>query len=581
MSSVMGTRFELATLRGAFGDTIGLADLDDRLSDLVSQSLLLESRSGRARRYDFRHALIQEVAYDSLAFAKRRQMHHRIAEYLEDSRRGDLESVYESLVHHYRLSRDRPKTRVFAARAGDKARGLLAYEEAIGHYRVGMESVGARTSAAAFARSYLMEQIGGCYDQIGRHGLAAEAYKDALARCTTQDARVAAAGGAVLGLSETPPARSREAHLCYRVGFSYTRTHRDYDRSLTWLDRATRALPAREAVLRSWIDATRGSAVLWMGAHEEAVLCARRAFAAARRRGDSELQALTATTLAGALLELGDAKRSMHYDLRALEACRETADLRGQALAYANIASGWFYQGRFDQALEHTTRAIEIQERIGDLTAAAIAHCNVAEILNIHGRYDDAIEHLQVARQMCERVGGGDTTVLGFTLLNLARAHARKDRPHEACDYLEESVARLKRAGATTFLAEARLHRAELLLASGQLSAAFAQCQRGLAEARGRGMKFIEMRGLRLQGRIAAARGDVEDAERSLRQSEELARRSASPYDRGLALLDLAEVRSAAGRPYRRMLATASALLAPTGAAPDIERARALEASSA
>jgi hypothetical protein len=108
-----------------------------------------------------------------------------------------------------------------------------------------------------------------------------------------------------------------------------------------------------------------------------------------------------------------------------------------------------------------------------------------------------------------------------------------------------------------------------------------AECQRGLAEARALGMKFIEMRGLRIGGRIAAAQGEVEAAQDDLRESADLARRTGAAYDRALALLDLAQVRASAGRPYRRVLATATALLAPTGAKPDIERARALAAAQA
>jgi class 3 adenylate cyclase/tetratricopeptide (TPR) repeat protein len=578
-ASVVGTTFDVATLRGSLDGPGDGSLLDERLSDLVCQTLLVrQGGSGGAKRYGFRHALIQEVAYDSLAFAKRRRLHHRVASFLEDSRRGRLEPVYEALVRHYRLSRDLPKTRVFAVRAGEKALRLLAHDEAIDYFRIGLQSVGLRTPAGAVARSYLMEQIGDCYHLTGRHQQAARAYRDALDRCRTSgpavERSVVREAECLLELREMPSARTWQARLCHKVGVSYTRTHCDYDRSLRWLDRATCALPPQEAGLACRIDATRSVALIWTGRHEESVRVARRAARTARRLGDADLQARAVATLAAAFQELGDLKLSARHRSLALELYREAGDLPGQAEAHNNLAVCLISQGYFDPALHHLQEALKIDEGAADLTGTALTHCNLGEVRVMCGDYDEAIVHLRTVLELCERAGAGPSTPVGFALMMLSRAYACLGRHEEAVERLDESVEMLKRTGATTFLAETRVQRADFLLMAGQLDEALAQCEKGIAEARTAGMKLVEMRGLRFLGRISAARGNVDDAENSLRESEELARRASAPYERGLALLDLAEVRASAGHPYRRVLATAAALLAPTGAAPDVARAR-------
>jgi class 3 adenylate cyclase/tetratricopeptide (TPR) repeat protein len=582
MASVVGTTFDVATLQGSFSGVTSSSRLDEALSDLVSQSMLLAGiGSGARRAYDFRHALIREVAYDSLAFAKRRRMHHQVAECLEVSHEADLEAVYESLVHHYQLSRDSAKTSVFAVKAAEKARRLLAHDEALHYYRVGLESVGARTKAAAFARGYLMEQAGDCMQLTGQYRHAAEAYKDARRRCRPWDTSAATGAAALLALPEMPPARTGEATLCHKVGVAYTRTHCDFSRSLAWLDRAYRALPPREPELSSRIDATRSTALLWTGANAEAMRYGRRAFATARRLGARELQARASVALGVAAEDVGNVALATRYGLRSLDLYREVGDLTGQAQAHSNVAGCYILSGNLGSALRHALEALRIDERLGNLTGMAISNSNVAEILEMRGDLDEAVRHAQVALESSARTRGGATTVAAHSLLVLTRVHTRSGRLEEAAAHLEESVALFRKGGATTFLAETRLQRATIHLMAGEPAQALAQCERGLREARELGMKMVELRGLRLRGRIASAEGDLVAAERFLRDAVELAKRLGAPYELGLALLDLAEARAAAGREYGRVLTASLARLEASGATPDIERARALEAAHA
>ena len=579
-ASVVGTTFPVRTLRGAFGTAVCSDDLEARLSDLVAQSLLVSSTTGGERAFDFRHALIQEVAYDSLPFAKRRSLHHQVAEYLEDSHHKAPEAVYESLVHHYRLSGDQPKTRVFAVKAGEKARGLLASDQAIEYFDVGLDCTAARTPAAALARGYLLEEIGDCYQVTGRHHQAIVAYKDALERCRACESRAAISAASLLDISpEESGARNRVARLSHKIGVSYTRTHGDYDLSLRWLDKARRSMRPREAALGSRIDATRSVALLWTGEYEESVRIARHAYAAARRIADPEVEGRAASTLATAFQDLGDLRLSTRYRLKALESYEAAADVPAQAEAHNNLAATYISRGELDRALHHAREALQIDERTGDLTGEGMTRCNLAETLVMRGDYDEAIHHLGTAIALFERAGG-TTHIMGFALMMLSRALSREGRHDEAETRLEEAVTLLTRSGGTTFLAEARLQRAEILLARGLSEEALSECKRGLEEARALGMRLMEIRGLWLLGLITAEGGDAATAERCLRESEDLARHADAPYERGVAQLALAELYAANGRPYRRPLSRALELLGPTGAAPDIERAKRLLAKS-
>ena len=578
-ASVVGTTFQVDTLRGALGTEGCPVELEARLAELVAQSLLVERDSGRDRAYDFRHALIQEVAYDSLPFAKRRVLHHKVAEYLEASTAGSPDAVYESLVHHYQLSGDRPKTRAFAVKAGEKAQGLLASDQAIDFFRVGLGALAARTPPAAFARSCLMERIGDCYHLTGRHNQAARSYRDALDRSRDGQARVASEAAALLDVpQEARPARNREAHLCHKVGVSYTRTHDDYRRSLRWLDRAIDLIRARDAALASRIDATRSVALLWMGEYAQSVTFAKRAYTTARRRADCEVEGRAATTLAGAFQELGQLEVSTRYRLKALECYVTAADVPAQAEAHSNLAATYICRADLTRALHHAREALKIDERTGDLTGEGMTRCNLAEILVMRGDYAEATKHLQTAVDLLGRAGGASHS-MGFAKMMLSRAFMRSGQAVEAAGALDEAVTLLHKSGATTFLAEARVQHAELLLLTGALSEALAESDRGRDEARYLGMRLIEMRALWMRGRILGALGENEAAAAALKESASLARQASAPYERGLAELALAELYAESGRPFRRPLSSALSLLEPTGALPDIERARKLAAT--
>lgn len=574
-ASVIGTTFPVDTLRGTVEMTLAPEELEARLAALVDQSMLVEKVGVRERAYDFQHALIQEVAYDSLPFGRRRDLHHRVAGYLEDSHTDSLETVFEALVHHFRLSGDQPKTRAYAVKAGEKARDLLASDQAIDYFRIGLDATGGRNPEAALARSFLLEQIGDCYHLTGRHHEAADAYKAALRRCGTCQGDATSTAMLLEAPLDSIRVRNRHACLSHKVGVSYTRTHGDYRLSLRWLDTATETMGQREAALTARIEATRSVALVWTGEYQRAVDAAMKAYASARRIGDREVEGRAATTLAGAYQELGDLVRSIRYRLRALESYKDAGNVPAQAEAHSNLSATYICRGDLTRALHHAREALKIDERTGDLTGEGITRCNLAEILVMRGEYDEAARHLRTALGLFARAGGV-VHISGFVNMMLSRALMRDGKADEAAAALEESMSLLKKSGATTFVAEAQVQHAELLLLAGDYAEALSQCQKGWAAARRLGMRLIEMRALWIEGRILAAMEELQAAERSLKESDALARKAAAPYEQGLAKLALAELYAFQGRAYRAVLARAIALLEPTGALPDIERAHEL-----
>ena len=111
------------------------AALDSNLALLVAHDVL--NRLGRANegRYEFKHALLRDAAYESLLLAERRRIHERCGRQLEENFPEVVESEPELLGYHFSEARLPLEAADYLERAGDRASAGAGYVEAIASYR--------------------------------------------------------------------------------------------------------------------------------------------------------------------------------------------------------------------------------------------------------------------------------------------------------------------------------------------------------------------------------------------------------------------------------------------------------------
>ncbi len=103
------------------------------LKALVTSGLVLQQGLVPWARYRFKHALIQDAAYDSLLRRHRQAMHERIAEVLEAHFADTVEAHPELVAHHYAAGVHAERALPFWQRAGQQAIARSAHHEAT-HY---------------------------------------------------------------------------------------------------------------------------------------------------------------------------------------------------------------------------------------------------------------------------------------------------------------------------------------------------------------------------------------------------------------------------------------------------------------
>src|SRR5574337_1434951 len=132
IGSVLGRSFSYEMLAKVSGEP--QETLDEALNRLMESDLLMPEPEAHDASYAFKHALIQNAAYESLLLSRRRALHARVADVLATHSREIVEAHPEQLAFH--LSR----AEMFEAaaqewhRAGVLSAGRSANREAVLHF---------------------------------------------------------------------------------------------------------------------------------------------------------------------------------------------------------------------------------------------------------------------------------------------------------------------------------------------------------------------------------------------------------------------------------------------------------------
>jgi ABC-type transport system substrate-binding protein/class 3 adenylate cyclase len=157
IAAVIGRTFGLPLLE----KLVPREQLQPSLTELQRLDLIVEVRRRPNPEYRFRHGLVQEVAYASLVETKRKKLHKRVGEALEEIYQDSPEESFGLLARHFSEADVPDKAVEYLLRAGDRARSIYADQEALEHYhkarsflaRVGDEA-GARDTLFKMALTY-------------------------------------------------------------------------------------------------------------------------------------------------------------------------------------------------------------------------------------------------------------------------------------------------------------------------------------------------------------------------------------------------------------------------------------------
>jgi tetratricopeptide (TPR) repeat protein len=454
--------------------------LEQALEQLTKTGLVFRRSTSPDAVYTFKHALVQDAAYDSLLKSKRTQLHAQIARVLEKHFSDQVANEPELLAHHFTQAGLTKEAIGYWHLAAQRAGQRLAYAEAVAYFQRGIELAGTLPDAPDVAALELGSQIGLGFALIPTKGYTAP---ESLLAFTRAQALCQQAGE--IG----PPLLSalRGLFVFNLVRGAPGSAHEFAERCLLLAERAG------SSDMLVVAHALRGTSAYRLGHFASARVDFEKSIASnnVARHGEHML-AYGLDPKAGALNWLAPTLWALGYPEQALTCCAEVE-------AVARQSSHPFTQCFAHQAaamLHELRREPQATERYADLLIALAA--------------DQGFPFF---------------TALGAALRSLSVIQQGKGGSQELAQ-IQAAIDTMRAAGALdpalrfqTYLAQAHLH-------LGDIQAALESSQEGLRLTRQRAQGEFEALFLRLLGDVCARSNGADiEAENFYRDSIEVARR--------------------------------------------------------
>ena len=143
------------------------------LSQLIEAELIYPRGVSPHRQYIFKHALIQDAAYQSLLKSRRQQLHQHVAQVLVEQFPDTTETQPELVAHHYTEGGLIEQAVPYWQKAGQKAVDRSANVEAISHFTQGLALLTTLPDTSKRAQQELTLQIALGAPLIATKGYAA------------------------------------------------------------------------------------------------------------------------------------------------------------------------------------------------------------------------------------------------------------------------------------------------------------------------------------------------------------------------------------------------------------------------
>jgi tetratricopeptide (TPR) repeat protein len=315
----------------------GEHECTDSLQHLQVLGLIYDRSFFPERRYLFKHALTQDVAYHSLLTPRRQALHEAIGAAIEDLYSARLEEQCELLAHHFTRSGNREKAVHYLSLAGKKAARLHAAEQAI-----------------AF-------------------------FQEALGRLD--------------GLPDLESWKRKTVEILFDLEVSYDKlARRDDQRSiLERLIHAAMALDDPDLLSDAYIR--QGEFLSVVGSAENALACVERALSLKKLIGDKRGEAKALRALGFIYWQRGQYDEALHIHREVLQVHRVLGDRETEGMDLTNLGELLRQLHRYQEALQCLEEAVQLLTVLGNLMELAVCHYNLGNVYRDLEAYEMALQH--------------------------------------------------------------------------------------------------------------------------------------------------------------------------------------------
>jgi class 3 adenylate cyclase/tetratricopeptide (TPR) repeat protein len=520
VASVIGRRFQRPVVEGVYASN---STLDESLQRLISFELIQAEQLDRALAYLFRHALLRDVAYEGILYARRRALHGRVARRIEELSQAQLDEQLAPLAWHFLQAEEWRQALDYHLRAADQAARRFANRDALALFAAALEiaprlaeSAGSNDEAQP-PQGWVEQQCAAIHERSGELRLLLGEYDDAESHFRAALALAASASEDWLRL--------------HRLLASVEERRSRYDEAFDWLRvgmaRATGSMRGEAA--RCYLL---GAGIYFrQGEYMRAMEWARMSLTLAEQIGSQADQAAALKLIGNLYRDQGDNAQAIEALERARALFAELHIIGGLSDALNNLGIVYTRAGRWPETIASFEESLRISESIGDVQAVARTANNLAVVLVGRSELERAGALYKLSSEMFGRIGSA--LGVSVTTQNRGEVLLLQGQAQAARALIAEAIGGYEQISARNFLPEALRLAAEAALALGDPLDARALAARSLEIATELGMAAEEAAAYRMIGQVAFAAGDLAAAEAALERSRATFTSLDSRYDLG------------------------------------------------
>lgn len=496
VASVIGRTFTYTALQHILHhySAIPANMLQDHLAALIAHDLASVEAAEPEVIYGFKHIITHDVAYHTLLFAQRREIHQIIARWYEQGHTpASKAALYPLLAHHYRQAEDDEHERIYARLAGEQAAARYANDEALAYLDRALALTPPQDHAERYQLCCAREKV---YDLQGARAKQ------------LRDLQALAALAQQLGSQQQAEVALRRSIFAEHTGDPATAI--EAVRKCIQLAHAQGRADIEAAGYQWW------GIILWAQGSLESRGPLERALALAYAHGLTGLAAQSLAALGSLALLRGECAAAQASYEQALAHYRAVGDQRGESTTINNLGIVAHTQSDHSRARALYEQALRLKRTMGDRRGEAKALTSLGSLLESHGRYAPARSHYEQALAIYREIDGraGESEVL----LSLGGLTYQLGDLDAACDYSQQALRLAQALRADDAQARALLPLGHALAALGQAAQAAAAYRQAMAIWRGLGLANQAMAPLAGLAQLALDTGRPRSAQRATEQ---------------------------------------------------------------
>jgi len=521
------------------------ANTSESLRKLQAAELIHQKTVYPELAFMFKHALSQDVAYGSLLVQRRRDLHRRVAEAMEELYAERLSEYSAIIAYHFGCAENWSRAADYFAQAADHAASAFAIHEAIDLCGQAMDSLDRSDQTDADPRKVGLHEkrAGLCFlvsDFVGAHSEGKKA------------AEIADRMGDLARVGSTTAGMALASVFSHKFAQSLTESKQAIE--IAQDVKSDQILAAAHFSL-GFVQHVTGNVAEARKNHEQA-------YKLSDLTGDAFHKSLSSANLSEIDTWQGKYRRSAQRAREGLEIARSQNLVFPELVAVWSLSLPLIAQGDYDEGHAVLQDTLALAEKVGDEFMRFRALNTLGWLHSECGGTGRAIELNELARELS--TGRGDPETIANAELNLGDAFLVQGDGKQAAEFFEH-VHKLAGNPSTSEWMRWRYSQhlfvgyGETDLALGDLGKAEEWANQCLDLAKRTDSKKYLVRGSRLKADIAKARLHWEEAEEALLRAVRLAERLGNPTQLWKTHLALGRLYQETRRPDQARAATRSA----------------------